>query len=97
MLTESLIQLGSDSTDSPNVDDSVWMNSAATKILADSVVVDMILLYTAEFGDINELIDDNWVVTSNWVSYKVYKLKSFSLQQWYSHIHFRDDSEAKKK
>ena len=80
MQMKSLIQLGSDFSESPNIDDSVRKNSAATKILADSVAVNMILLNPAELGDEDELIDDNWALTSNWMYYKLYKLKSFSIQ-----------------
>ena len=51
--------------------DSLWLTSAATKLPVQSVTSDMILVFPEEKGDENEVINDEWAMSSNWVYYTV--------------------------
>ena len=77
--TEELITLASTFANSTEESDSLWLSSAATKLPVQSVTSDMILVFPEEKGDENEVINDEWAMSSNWVYYTVQLKDSTSM------------------
>ena len=71
LVTGELLQLASDFAKSPDANESKWLRSAATKILGSAATSDMILLHPSSKGDVGEITNDDWALTSNWVFYTV--------------------------
>jgi hypothetical protein len=77
--TEELLTLASIFANSTEESDSLWLSSAATKLSVQSVTNDMILVFPEEKGDENEIINDEWAMSSNWVYYTVQLKDSISM------------------
>ena len=76
---EELLKLASVFANSTEENDSLWLSNAATKIPVNSVTNDMVLVFPEEKGDDEEVINDDWAMTSNWVYYTVQSKDNISM------------------
>ena len=64
-LTERM-QVASNFASNNEIGTSTWLMKRGTKVQSADVTIGSVILMPADLADANEVMDDNWAMTSNW-------------------------------